>query len=246
MFTFADGLDKIDLSNFDADTTQDGKQAFEFIGTGDFGGTAGELRIVDQSAITGDIDGDGVGDFYFQFRDGFYTNTVELTAEDFILGEDAPAVPAGENAPVSPEEIEIEPVPAPEGNVIHKEDSTYLRGNSGEADIFVFDSHDDFGVQGDAPSQNDKLQDFAMFWFEDGLDFIDLSGIDANQNTVGDDAFTIIGGQDFSGQAGELQITNGTTIRGDVDGDGNADFYFDFRDGFYTNSVVLTEGDFVL
>jgi hypothetical protein len=51
---------------------------------------------------------------------------------------------------------------------------------------------------------------------------IDLSGIDANSNVFGDQAFSFIGAQDFHHVAGELRYEDGV-IKGDVDGDGLAD-----------------------
>lgn len=59
-------------------------------------------------------------------------------------------------------------------------------------------------------------------------DRIDFSLIDADSRQEGDQAFLYIGGNAFSGQAGELQAINTGgnlwTVSGDVDGDGNADF----------------------
>lgn len=54
-------------------------------------------------------------------------------------------------------------------------------------------------------------------------DTIDLSAIDANSNTAGDDAFIFIGSAAFSGVAGELRLVAGG-ILADVNGDGFADF----------------------
>lgn len=58
-------------------------------------------------------------------------------------------------------------------------------------------------------------------------DQIDLSRIDANTGLAGDQAFVHIGAAGFSGVAGQLRVFSvptRTTIQGDVDGDGNADF----------------------
>ena len=56
----------LDLSQIDADTTQDGDQAFTFILNTAFTGTAGELRIKvlgeTQATLLGDVDGDGHAD----------------------------------------------------------------------------------------------------------------------------------------------------------------------------------------
>jgi Ca2+-binding RTX toxin-like protein len=58
-------------------------------------------------------------------------------------------------------------------------------------------------------------------------DILDLSGIDANVDVAGDQAFTLVSG--FHMQAGEMTLTyaagnNITTLRLDVDGDGKADY----------------------
>jgi serralysin len=68
--------------------------------------------------------------------------------------------------------------------------------------------------------------------FQQGLDRIDLRGIDAilggNPASFGDQAFTFIGTSQFTGHAGELHeiFLGGSThaVEGDVDGDGSADF----------------------
>jgi Ca2+-binding RTX toxin-like protein len=71
---------------------------------------------------------------------------------------------------------------------------------------------------------NDQITDFAA------NDIIDLSGIDANSNQAGNQAFIFIGNGLFSGLEGELRIDasfGGTGLSGDIDGDGQADFYID-------------------
>ena len=58
------------------------------------------------------------------------------------------------------------------------------------------------------------------------MDLFDLTSIDADILTGGDQAFTFITGG-FSGTAGELRVMdNGDrfVLQGDVDGDGGADF----------------------
>lgn len=75
--------DTIKLSDIDADTTTDGDQAFTFIGTDTFSGTAGELRYVSNGVDTfveADVDGDGRLDMTIQLF-----GVIELTAGDFIL-----------------------------------------------------------------------------------------------------------------------------------------------------------------
>lgn len=75
--------DKIDLADFDANSSVAGDQAFTFIGKAAFSGVAGQLRFVTVSgttAISGDTDGDGDADFTISL-----TNGASLIATDFVL-----------------------------------------------------------------------------------------------------------------------------------------------------------------
>jgi VCBS repeat-containing protein len=88
-----------------------------------------------------------------------------------------------------------------------------LRG-SGGADIFRYVAATDSRT-----ASADQILDFTAG------DRIDLSPIDAKSG-AGNDAFTWIGGNAFSGSAGELRGTasgNVWTIQGDIDGNGIAD-----------------------
>ncbi len=70
---FKSGLDKIDLSRVDADTTTTGNQAFSWIGSNAFSNVAGQLRTYDSGGyrwIAGDTDGDGDGDIVIAFHAG--------------------------------------------------------------------------------------------------------------------------------------------------------------------------------
>jgi Ca2+-binding RTX toxin-like protein len=80
---FAQGTDKIDLSNWDANTSLAGDQAFTFIGTAAFSGAAGELRYFDDGVNTyviGDITGDAIADFELVL-----IGVMAPTGADFIL-----------------------------------------------------------------------------------------------------------------------------------------------------------------
>lgn len=97
-----------------------------------------------------------------------------------------------------------------------------LFGGAG-ADVFVFSRRSDLT---DTPSTTDLIADFG---FGGVRDTIDLSGIDAMTGirNPGNQAFTFIGNSSFSGTAGELRFHyagENTHIRGDVRGNGNADF----------------------
>ncbi|MGZ8363875.1 MAG: calcium-binding protein, partial [Caulobacteraceae bacterium] len=91
----------------------------------------------------------------------------------------------------------------------------------------------------DSPtSGRDLITDFASG------DKIDLSAIDAKTGAAGDQAFTFIGSAAFGNHAGELRASSSggvTTIQGDVDGNGSADFAIDL-----TGTITLAGGDFVL
>ena len=101
-----------------------------------------------------------------------------------------------------------------------------LEGDAG-GDIFVFalpgESHDYANRSDGKKLIPDIISDFVS-----GTDKIDLSGIDANRATAGDDAFTFIGTGAFSGVAGQLRaevLGSQVHILGDVDGDGRADLH---------------------
>ena len=105
-------------------------------------------------------------------------------------------------------------------------DGNYLRGRDGDdiligrggfdtleggagADLFVYDT----------PGTGDWIMDFGL-----GDDRIDVSAIDADVATQGDQAFRIVDA--FSGSAGELVVNRGGSqpqIQFDVDGDGQSD-----------------------
>ena len=98
-----------------------------------------------------------------------------------------------------------------------------LFGGAGK-DSFVFANLADFGVAGNS----DWIMDFDAggSTLASRVDVIDLSAIDANTKTANkDDPFFFIGSAQFSNKAGELRYdTASSTLFGDVDGDGIADF----------------------
>jgi len=88
-----------------------------------------------------------------------------------------------------------------------------LNGGAGN-DTFVYRTLGDSTV---ATAGRDLIADLAAG------DRIDLSAIDANSALASDQAFTFIGTAAFSSVAGQLRATT-TSIEGDVNGDGIADF----------------------
>ncbi|SLN64954.1 Bifunctional hemolysin/adenylate cyclase precursor [Pseudoruegeria aquimaris] len=109
-----------------------------------------------------------------------------------------------------------------------------LTGHAGN-DRFIF-----LDVADSTPGSagRDKIKDFTQ-----GSDLIDVSAIDAVAGG-GDQAFAFIGAGGFSGTAGELRyvaFASSTIVKGDVDGDGSADF-----EVFLKGSIALAAGDFLL
>ncbi len=92
-----------------------------------------------------------------------------------------------------------------------------LYGGDG-SDTFVYKSQTDSTA---AASSRDSIYDF------EPRDRIDLSSIDANKLTSGNQAFKFIGVDNFHGSAGELRFQvkgSDTYIYGDIDGDQRSDF----------------------
>ena len=76
--------------------------------------------------------------------------------------------------------------------------------------------------------------------YEHAVDRLNLSGIDADSATPGDQAFTYIGRADFTGAAGELHY-DGRVLSGDVTGDAHGDFAITIA-----NHVAITQADLIL
>ncbi|MET1112401.1 MAG: Ig-like domain-containing protein [Allosphingosinicella sp.] len=82
---FTPGTDRIELDRIDADSLTAGDQAFTWIGSDAFSGTAGELRAYDSGPVwlvEGDIDGDGLADFVISLT---LLGQTPLGAGDFVL-----------------------------------------------------------------------------------------------------------------------------------------------------------------
>jgi Ca2+-binding RTX toxin-like protein len=97
--------------------------------------------------------------------------------------------------------------------------SADLLDGGGGADLFQYRAKTDSAV-----GAADEI-----LAFEIGSDRIDLSQIDAMESAAGDQAFSFVGPDGFSGIAGELRAafdagTGHWTIEGDIDGDMVADF----------------------
>jgi Ca2+-binding RTX toxin-like protein len=109
-----------------------------------------------------------------------------------------------------------------------------------EGDTFTFVATSDSGT---TAATRELITDF-----EDGVDVISLSHMDAVVGTPVNDAFTFIGTNvTFGGHAGELRAyftAQGQIVEGDVNGDRAADFSFVLNDPGH--GIVLTGQDFFL
>lgn len=119
-----------------------------------------------------------------------------------------------------------------------------VRGGSGndrlsggdDADTFVFRAPDDSGITN---GSRDVIGDFAS-----GLDSIDLSRLDANVGTAGNQAFAFIGAGAFTNVAGQLRfgtVGGRQLLEADVNGDGAADFQIEL-----SGVAALAVADIVL
>jgi Ca2+-binding RTX toxin-like protein len=112
-----------------------------------------------------------------------------------------------------------------------------LTGGLGN-DIFRYDN-----VTDSNSTERDGIQDFTLG------DVIDLSRIDADSVTSGDQAFTFIGNAAFSNVAGQLRFENISLggpiwlVQGDTDGNGVSDFEVVL---VVTDANPITAGDFIL
>ena len=69
IYGFTAGVDKLNLSGIDADTTMAGNQAFHMVQPGMIFASPGDLEITSQgfnTIVQGDVNGDGVWDFSVQ------------------------------------------------------------------------------------------------------------------------------------------------------------------------------------
>ncbi len=112
-----------------------------------------------------------------------------------------------------------------------------LRGGGG-ADAFIYRSTEESASAG-----SDHILDFTG-----GSDLIDLSAIDADARSFGNQAFHFVGADAFSGAAGELRAVfdsgnNVWNVSGDANGDGIADFLIQVTT---TGPDPIAGGDFAL
>ena len=98
---FVPGTDHIDLTGIDADTTASGHDAFRFLGTAGFDGSAGALHTSYDAAhnvtiLEGDTNGDGVADFGIELAGNVTLSQSDFTAGSLLLPVTATASAAGQ------------------------------------------------------------------------------------------------------------------------------------------------------
>jgi Ca2+-binding RTX toxin-like protein len=114
------------------------------------------------------------------------------------------------------------------------------------ADTFVIGT---YHFSPNAPDSTLDDPDYIMDFSHAQGDKIDLSGIDANENLSGNQSFSFIGSRDFTGAAGQLRYEihdvkpgyHYTSIAGDLDGDGVADFQLNVA-----GKIDFLASDFIL
>lgn len=114
-----------------------------------------------------------------------------------------------------------------------------LYGGAGPDVLIGGNGTDQFVFRSLAEAGDGALRD-VIIDFQPMLDHVNLRGIDADFVRPGNQAFAFIGGAAFSGTPGELAYRGGV-LRGDVNGDGRADFQIDIG-----NSVLLGADDIFL
>jgi Ca2+-binding RTX toxin-like protein len=242
---FDQGVDLIDLSGIVAGPQQ-GAHSFTFMGTAAHTGTGGTLRYVHSGGNTvlyGDVSGNGAGDFALEM-----TGLFNLTAADFTNASIGIIRGTG-----GADQL----LGAPGGNLMIglSGDDTVLggtgndtiRGNHGADmlsgglgfDRFSFVTRNDSGA---TVATRDRITDF-----QQGIDLIDLSQIDANTQ-VGKQAFTFLGTAAHTGAGATLRYVQSggeTVLFADFDGDSTGDFSislqgtFDLTAADFTNASII-------
>lgn len=243
IYTFTQGEDLIDLANLDANSNVAGLQHFTWLGTGAHTGSGATLRYSQtgggNTIIYADVDGDKAGDFSI-----LISGLHDLTAADFTAASITSIRGTAGNDTLTG---------APGGKLMYGDggNDTITGGNGADtiyggagadqmnggagADRFVYNSASHSGV-------TTGTRDF-IYGFQQNVDKIDLSAIDANSTVSGNQAFTFLG-TGAHGAGGTLNYAHSggnTIVSGDINGDGAADFAIELG-GMYT----LTVNDFVL
>ena len=143
---------------------------------------------------------------------------------------------AGDNVLTGMDGFDILTAKAGDDRLIGGEGCDWLVGDAG-ADVFVYGSAND-----SRPGQD--VRDF-INGFENGIDLIDLSSLDANGRMSGNQAFVYIGSDPFT-EAGQLRFHtwgdyNYGILEADQDGDGVADFQI-----FINGTDYVLESDLIL
>jgi Ca2+-binding RTX toxin-like protein len=255
---FQTGVDKIYLAGLAGLPPEAADASWHLVGTKYFTGTPLEIRCYlsgGNTIVAFDLNGDMTADMEIAL-----TGAVSLTAGDFLITATTPDFNATPGFVATTPTITIngttgnntlngtaaaESINGDAGNdtingsggddvIVGGRGKDTMTGGAGH-DRFVLETSADSGIGG---AVRDAIQDFTH-----GDDVIDLSAIDAKTNVAGHDAFSWIGGSNFSGAAGQLryQLVGSYTV---VYGDTNGDKVADFEIGLSGNHTV-TSADFL-
>jgi Ca2+-binding RTX toxin-like protein len=116
-------------------------------------------------------------------------------------------------------------------------------GNEGADRLIGGTGNDRFSYNSSLESQAGEAKRDVIIDFTGGEDFIDLSLIDANILTIGNQAFVFVGNEAFNNnQAGQIRLdATSSLLQADTNGDNVADFEI-----LLTGISSLTNADFVL
>ncbi len=256
---FARGQDVIDLTAIDADTATSAHDMFNWIGTSNFSGVAGQLRyqfVGSYTVVFGDTNGDKVADFEIGV-----TGNIHLSSSDFLFGTPLPAAAASMGW------SSVGDVPnfdAP-NNISGSSVVDYLKGSTGadyiaggQGNDWISSGSGDDVVQGGAGRDyltggtgadtfyyanvsefGDLITDFAS-----GQDKIYLANLGGLPAAASDASWSWLGTGGFTGHALELryyQSGGSTFVTVDLDGNKTTDIQLELA-----GQIALKGSDFVV
>ncbi len=216
--------------------------------------TAGDGRdrmIVDYSKMTTDVTHTLIGSLATGYsgilHDGAVSTITFVGVEDFTIttgkGNDILATGDGNDVLNGGSGSDILSGGAGKDKIIGGSGADIITGGLGVDNLTGGGGADVFKFLSVAESRSNASHD-TITDFHEGTDRIDLSTIDANSGTGGNQAFAFLGAGAFTGAAGQLHYAasgGNTVVSADIDGDQVADFVLHL-----SGSHTLSGTDFLL